>query len=76
MKHALKECNNKYTMTQLEERAVRIFDHLATAVLLFDEKLHLVSINSAGENLLSLRGIGNGTNKFISNTYLHYPSKG
>ena len=54
MKHALKECNNKYTMTQLEERAVRIFDHLATAVLLFDEKLHLVSINSAGENLLSL----------------------
>ena len=74
MKHALKECNNKYTMTQLEERAVRIFDHLATAVLLFDEKLQLVSINSAGENLLSLRGIGNGIVASFWDTHLQYDS--
>ncbi len=32
----------------------RIVENLATAVLLFDKDLHLVSINSAGESLLSV----------------------
>ena len=71
MKHALKECNNKYTMAQLEERAVRIFDHLTTAVLLFDENLCLVSINSAGESLLSVsskRLLGRTPKKIWPNT--------
>tara|TARA_B110000263_G_scaffold48235_1_gene40089 strand:- start:455 stop:1525 length:1071 start_codon:yes stop_codon:yes gene_type:complete len=41
-------------MDHTEERAAQIIDHLATSVLLFDENLHLVSINSAGESLLSM----------------------
>lgn len=36
------------------EMAVRIQENLATAVLLFDKDLHLMSINSAGEGLLSV----------------------
>ena len=36
------------------ETIARIVDHLATAVLLFDKELHLISINSAGEGLLSI----------------------
>jgi len=36
------------------ETAARILEHLATAVLLFDKDLHLISINSAGEGLLSV----------------------
>ena len=36
------------------ETAVRIHENLATAVLLFDKDLHLLSINSAGESLLSV----------------------
>ena len=71
MINALKECNNGYTMTQAEERAVRIFDHLTTAVLLFDENLRLVSINSAGESLLSVscnRLLGKTPKKIWPNT--------
>ena len=71
MINALKECNNRYTMTQAEERAVRIFDHLTTAVLLFDENLCLVSINSAGESLLSVsynRLLGKTPKKIWPNT--------
>ena len=71
MKNALKECNNGYTMTQAEERAVRIFDHIATAVLLFDENLRLVSINSSGESLLlvsSKRLLGKTPKKIWPNT--------
>ena len=41
-------------MDHTEERAAQIIDHLATSVLLFDENLHLVSINSAGDSLLSM----------------------
>ena len=41
-------------MDHTEQRAAQIIDHLATSVLLFDENLHLVSINSAGESLLSM----------------------
>ena len=41
-------------MNHTEERAAQTIDHLATSVLLFDENLHLVSINSAGESLLSM----------------------
>ena len=41
-------------MDHTEERAAQIIDHLATSVLLFDENLHLISINSAGESLLSM----------------------
>ena len=41
-------------MEHTEEKAAQIIDHLATSVLLFDENLHLVSINSAGESLLSM----------------------
>ena len=41
-------------MDHTEEKAAQIIDHLATSVLLFDENLHLVSINSAGESLLSM----------------------
>ena len=36
------------------ETALRIHENLATAVLLFDKDLHLLSINSAGEGLLSI----------------------
>ena len=71
MINALKECNNRHTMTQAEERAVRIFDHLTTAVLLFDENLCLVSINNAGESLLSLsskRLLGKTPKKIWPNT--------
>ena len=38
------------------ETAVRIYENLATAVLLFDKELHLMNINSAGEGLLSVSG--------------------
>jgi len=71
VKNALKECNNEYTMTQIEERAVRIFDYLTTAVLLFDKNLRLVSINSAGESLLSVsskRLLGKTPKKIWPNT--------
>lgn len=36
------------------ETTARIVEHLSTAVMLFDKDLHLVSINSAGEGLLSV----------------------
>ena len=58
-------------MDHTEERAAQIIDHLATSVLLFDENLHLVSINSAGESLLSMsskRIIGMTPEKIWPNT--------
>ena len=39
-------------MTFIAEATVRVYDNLATAVLLFDDKLKLVCVNAAGENLL------------------------
>ena len=36
------------------QTALRTVENLATAVLLFDKDLHLISINSAGETLLSV----------------------
>ncbi len=39
-------------MTFIEEVTERVYDNLATAVLLFDDKLKLVCVNAAGENLL------------------------
>lgn len=54
MKNALKQCNNEQIMGPSTETAARIIEHLATAVLLFDKDLHLISINSAGEGLLSV----------------------
>lgn len=39
-------------MTFLVETATRVYDNLATAVLLFDNALKLISVNAAGENLL------------------------
>jgi len=41
-------------MSPSTEIPARIVEHLATAVLLFDRDLHLISINSAGEGLLSV----------------------
>ena len=58
-------------MDHTEQRAAQIIDHLATSVLLFDENLHLVSINSAGESLLSMsskRIIGLTPEKIWPNT--------
>ena len=54
MEHALKQCNNKQLMNLSIETTGRIVEHLATAVLLFDKDLHLLSINNAGEGLLSV----------------------
>ena len=54
MKNALKQCNNAQIMSFPTETASRIVDHLATAVLLFDKDLHLISINNSGEGLLSV----------------------
>ncbi|MCG8380136.1 MAG: ATP-binding protein [Proteobacteria bacterium] len=54
MKNALKQCNIDQMMNRSAEFAVRIQENLATAVLLFDKDLHLLSINSAGEGLLSV----------------------
>ena len=39
-------------MTFIEETTARVYDNLATAVLLFDDQLKLTCINAAGENLL------------------------
>jgi len=39
-------------MTFIAEATERVYDNLATAVLLFDDKLKLVCVNAAGENLL------------------------
>ncbi|MCI0401805.1 MAG: ATP-binding protein [Gammaproteobacteria bacterium] len=36
------------------EEARRLFDHLTTAVLMFDRELRLVAINTSGEDLLSV----------------------
>ncbi len=36
------------------ETTGRVYDNLATAVLLFDDQLRLVCVNAAGENLLSV----------------------
>lgn len=44
----------RQTMTHDAALAVRVLDNLATAVLLFDKALRLLSINSAGEGLLSV----------------------
>jgi two-component system nitrogen regulation sensor histidine kinase GlnL len=41
-------------MTNKTETALRLIDHLTTAVLLFDGNLKLTCINSAGEDLLSV----------------------
>ena len=39
-------------MTFTVETTARVYDNLATAVLLFDEQLRLTCVNAAGENLL------------------------
>jgi two-component system nitrogen regulation sensor histidine kinase GlnL len=39
-------------MTFIAETTARVYDNLATAVLLFDNQLRLTSVNAAGENLL------------------------
>ncbi len=54
MKDALKQCNNEHIMNLLSDTPARIVENLATAVLLFDKDLQLISINSAGEGLLSV----------------------
>ena len=41
-------------MTISAKTALQMFDNLSTAVMLFDKKLHLTCINSAGEDLLSV----------------------
>jgi two-component system, NtrC family, nitrogen regulation sensor histidine kinase GlnL len=41
-------------MSPSSKMAERIVEHLSTAVLLFDKDLHLVTINNAGEGLLSV----------------------
>jgi Signal transduction histidine kinase, nitrogen specific len=41
-------------MTISAKSAVQVFDNLSTAVMLFDKKLQLTCINSAGEDLLSI----------------------
>ena len=41
-------------MTISAKTALQMFDNLSTAVMLFDRKLHLTCINSAGEDLLSV----------------------
>lgn len=54
MKDALKQCNNEQIMGLSSELPARIVENLATAVLLFGKDLRLISINSAGEGLLSV----------------------
>jgi two-component system nitrogen regulation sensor histidine kinase GlnL len=39
-------------MTFIAETTARVYDNLATAVLLFDDHLRLTCVNAAGENLL------------------------
>lgn len=39
-------------MTLIAETTTRVYDNLATAVLLFDDQLRLICLNAAGENLL------------------------
>ena len=39
-------------MTFITETTSRVYDNLATAVLLFDDQLRLTCVNAAGENLL------------------------
>jgi two-component system, NtrC family, nitrogen regulation sensor histidine kinase GlnL len=39
-------------MTLIADTTARVYDNLATAVLLFDDQLKLTCINAAGENLL------------------------
>lgn len=39
-------------MTFTAETTARVYDNLATAVLLFDDQLRLTCVNAAGENLL------------------------
>jgi len=39
-------------MTFISESTSRVYDNLATAVLLFDDQLRLTCVNAAGENLL------------------------
>ena len=39
-------------MTFIAETTARVYDNLATAVLLFDDQLRLTCMNAAGENLL------------------------
>lgn len=41
-------------MTFTVEKTERVYDNLATAVLLFDDQLRLVCVNAAGESLLSV----------------------
>ncbi len=41
-------------MTLIAETATRIYDNLATAVLVFDDQLKLTCVNAAGENLLHI----------------------
>lgn len=62
-------------MKTSSETASHILENLATAVLLFDKDLHLVSINSAGEDLLSVshkRICGQQPNQIWPNSMLIY----
>ena len=54
MKAALKQCDNAQIMTFSSETALKLVDHLSTAVLLFDDELRLICINAAGEDMLSV----------------------
>ena len=54
MKAALKQCDNTQIMTFSSETALKLVDHLSTAVLLFDDELRLICINAAGEDMLSV----------------------
>ena len=75
MNNALKQCNNENIMETSSQTARRIVENLATAVLLFDKELRLVSINSAGEGLLSVsqkRVSGMRPNKIWPNSTFFY----
>jgi two-component system, NtrC family, nitrogen regulation sensor histidine kinase GlnL len=75
VKDALKECNNEHIMGLLSETPERIVENLATAVLLFGKDLQLLSINSAGEGLLSVsnkRVLGMTPNQIWPNSSFFY----
>ena len=52
--NAPKVCNIESIMTITPAKSVQVLDNINTAVLVFDSKLRLTSINTAGENLLSV----------------------
>ena len=52
--NAPKVCNIESIMTITPAKSVQVLDNINTAVLVFDSKLRLTSINTAGEDLLSV----------------------